>query len=199
MSSRTLVVATVMRSEENPTPIGRQLTASVVRLATPNASSSAASMARPPAAACCAGLQPEREPAAVPELVSTPARRRDRRQRGELMQREPIEGVGLGQNRAAAREGRSIGDRPRDRCPARRAACGTRGSRAPRRGRRRATRCQARPRTESSACRGLTMVSVRPELRLQSLEELLEDRECGRWRSRCRTRAGPSRTATTSP
>ena len=29
MSSRTLVVATVMHSEENPTPIGRQLMASV--------------------------------------------------------------------------------------------------------------------------------------------------------------------------
>jgi hypothetical protein len=41
MSSRTLVVATVMHCDVKPTPIGKQLIASVDRDATSNASSSA--------------------------------------------------------------------------------------------------------------------------------------------------------------
>ena len=51
ISSRTLVVATVIRSDAKPTPIGRQLIARVVRSKIPNAASSARSMNWPLAAA----------------------------------------------------------------------------------------------------------------------------------------------------
>ena len=73
MSSRTLVVATVIRADENTTPIGRQLIASVFRATIPNASSKARSMNRAPAAACFRLLTPNENRPPWPELVSTSA------------------------------------------------------------------------------------------------------------------------------
>ena len=58
MSSRTLVVATVMHPDETPTPIGRQLIVSVLLDRTAKAASSAASTNAPLPAASARLITP---------------------------------------------------------------------------------------------------------------------------------------------
>ncbi len=71
MSSRTLVVATVMQRDETTTPIGRQLMASVFFDLTPNAASRAASTNAALDAASARLMTPNENRPPWPELVST--------------------------------------------------------------------------------------------------------------------------------
>ena len=109
MSSRTLVVATVMQWDENTTPIGRQLIVSVFRVLTLKASSKARSISSALADTCFRLITPNENRPPCPELVSTSATSSKRSSDAELVEREPIERVALGQQRAQAAERREIG------------------------------------------------------------------------------------------
>ena len=109
MSSRTLVVATVMQWDENTTPIGRQLIVSVFRVLTPKASSKARSISSAFADTCFLLITPNENRPPCPELVSTSATSSKVPPMLSSFEPEPIERVALGQQGAQAAERREIG------------------------------------------------------------------------------------------